>query len=220
MQRTKYLRIFAIALAGLFAIAAFTIQANSQQTGQRFYGQVTVEPAVNDSDGSVVYLLTPNDAPFPSNADAAATAPLYLVVYPLSSTIPADQLNCQPTNCDHANVLPFPNSDYGALTGKDKACTDFNGGNACSSVKGHDHLVGIAPTQGDFNVAWSVKLVFFTPAGFSSGKINERVTTLEQLTALWKAGDVMVAPTPILFNCSSTSERTYEIGTEKVIAYP
>ena len=113
-----------------------------------------MEPAIDYSDGSTVYLLTPDKAPFPSKANPIATASLYLPLYPLNSTVPAARLNCQPNNCDHVNVLPFPNPDYGSLPGNDVRCADFNGGNPCSAVKGHDHLVGVASTQGDFNVAW------------------------------------------------------------------
>jgi hypothetical protein len=56
-----------------------------------------------------------------------ATAPLYLPLYPFSSTVVADDLNCQPTNCDHVNVLPFPSAAYDARPGTDPACVDFNG---------------------------------------------------------------------------------------------
>jgi hypothetical protein len=77
------------------------------------------------------------------------------------------------------NVLPFPDSDYGALPGTDKLCTDFNGGNPCSPVEGHDHLVGIASTHGDFSVAWHVELVIFTHAASLDGKINTEDHDLE-----------------------------------------
>ena len=86
-----------------------------------------MEPAIDYSDGSTVYLLTPDKAPFPSRANPIATAPLYLPLYPLNSTVPAAGLNCQPNNCDHVNVLPFPNPDYGSLPGNDVRCADFNG---------------------------------------------------------------------------------------------
>ncbi len=207
----------AIVLVVLIAVpAAFAQAVNS---GQNALGKSTVEPAVNDADGSVIYLLTPDKAPLPSMANSVATAPLYLVMYPLSSTIDASTLNCTPTNCDHVNVLPFPSTAYGALPGNSKACTDFNGGNPCSFVKGHDHLVGVQPT-GDFNVAWAVKLVFFTSAAFADHAINTRVTTAAQIWALAHSGDVVVADTPIVFNCSRVSEATYDRGTPVVINFP
>jgi hypothetical protein len=118
------------------------------------------------------------------------------------------------------NVLPFPDSDYGALSGSDQACTDFNGGSPCSPVKGHDHLVGVASTGGNFNQAWHVELVIFSPAAFVDGSINTRITTLSQLQALEQSGDVFIVDTPITFSCSVTSKETYERGTPVVIPYP
>jgi hypothetical protein len=59
-------------------------------------------------------------------------------------------------------ALLFPDVDYGALPGSDKACADFNGGGPCSPVEGHDPLLGVASTSGDFNVAWHVKLAVVT----------------------------------------------------------
>jgi hypothetical protein len=219
LQKRRF--IAAISLAALIAFACTTINADGQESGQRNFAQVSVEPAIDYSTGGTIYLLTPIKAPFPAKANAVATAPLYLPLYPVSSTVVADDLNCQPTNCDHANVLPFPDPGfYGALPGTDPACVDFNGGAPCSLVKGHDHLVGVAKTHGDFNVAWTVKPVIFTHKAFEDGKINERITTLNQLMAVVQSGDAVIAPDLVTFNCSVTSERTYELGTPVVIPFP
>ena len=179
-----------------------------------------MEPAIDYSDGSTVYLLTPDKAPFPSRANPIATAPLYLPLYPLNSTVPAARLNCQPNNCDHVNVLPFPNADHGSLPGNDVRCVDFNGGNPCSAVKRHDHLVGVASTYGDFNVAWAVKLLVFTHRAFLDGKINSRITTIAQIEALKASGDLIQLDTPVTFNCSITSGRTYDLGAPIAIPFP
>ena len=136
----------------------------------------------------------------------------------MSSAIAADDLDCQPTNCDHANVLPFPNPDYGLASAQ--VCADFNGGKPCSWVKGHDHLVGVAKTRGDFNVAWTVKPVIFTHQAFVDGKINERIMTLSQLMSLVTSGDAVIEPDLVTFNCTPSSARTYEIGTPTVIPFP
>lgn len=219
MTRTRSLAVSAATALALVACLVSSLPAKAE-SGQRHFARVTVEPAVDLTTGGTVYLLTPDKAPFPSKANPVATAPLYLPLYPLSSSVEADNLNCQPWNCDHVNVLPFQDPDYGALAGSDKACVDFNNGVGCSPVKGHDHLVGIASTHGDFNVAWHVKLVIFTHNAFENGKINTRITTLDQITALVNSGDAFIADTPVTFNCSSTSEATYERGTPVVIPYP
>ena len=183
MLRNRRLPFLAITLVGSLAYLCAANNAFSQESGQRTFGRVSVEPAIDSAKGNTVYLLTPDKAPFPSKANQVATAPLYLPLYPVTSTVLANDLNCQPTNCDHVNVLPFPSPDYGALPGSDQRCVDFNGGNPCSPVEGHDHLVGVASTKGDFNVAWHVKLVVFTHAAFLDGKINTRITTLNQINA-------------------------------------
>ena len=213
--------VVALALAASIAFVSTTINAYGQESGQRNYSGVSVEPAIDYTTGTTVYLLTPIGAPFPSKANPIATAPLYLPLYPTQSTVPAADLDCQPTNCDHANVLPFPDpAGYGALPGTNPACADFNGGQPCALVKGHDHLVGAPSTHGDFNVAWTVKPVIFTDKAFGDGKINERITTLNQLMSLVHSGDVVIAPDLVTFNCSITSERTYELGTPVVIPFP
>lgn len=219
-SHTTWIALFAAAMVVAVASPYVSTKAGGVNSGQRAFGQVEVEPAFDDSTGTGIYLLSPLKNPFPSKANPRATAPMYLVVYPQVSTVPAYELNCQPTNCDHLNVLPFPDSDYGALPGSAQACTDFNGGSPCSPVAGHDHLVGIASTGGDFNQAWHVELLIFSHAAFVDGKINTRVTTLSQIQALVNSGDAFIADTPITFNCSSTSEHNYEVGTPVVIPYP
>ena len=103
---------FASALVVLIAcLCVTTSKAFASDSGQRNFAQVSVEPAVDSSTGDGIYLLTPIKAPFPSKANKVATAPLYIVLYPVTSTVPAFDLNCQPTNCDHVNVLPFPSAD-------------------------------------------------------------------------------------------------------------
>jgi hypothetical protein len=164
-------------------------------SGQRAFGQVTVEPAVDLATGNEIFLLTPDHVPMPSNAAQRAHAPLYLVLYPTASTIDADTLNCQPVNCDHVQTFVYP-------------------------LKGHDHLVGVAHTGGDFNVAWDVVLVAFTPQGFGDGAINNRILTLAQLNAALAAGDVLTIGPVTSFNCSITSPATYLKGTPLTFNVP
>ena len=70
--------VVAIALAGSIAFASATVNAYAQESGQRTFAQVSVEPAIDYSTGNTIYLLTPVKAPFPSKANPVATAPLYL----------------------------------------------------------------------------------------------------------------------------------------------
>ena len=175
------------------AIAAVAGAATTWYTGMRAFGQVTVEPAVDVVTGEQVFLLTPNKAPFPSKPPDKGQAPLYLVAYPTNSTI-TEPFNCTPTTCDHVQSVPLPWYPSNGL------------------LKGHDHLVGIGNTGGDFNVAWDVELDAFTQKGFSDGAINHRILTLDALNAAKSNGDIQAIDTGIVFNCSSTSIGTYLKG--------
>jgi hypothetical protein len=217
MRQIPNLRPFCAALSLTAAVMLFS-NAAFAQSGEVTLGNSTIESAIDDTTGSTVFYLEPKNAPSPVKANGHAIAPLYAVVYPVQSTIPTDSLNCQPTNCDHLNVLPFMDPDYGMAS--TKACGEFNGGAPCSPVKGHTHLLGVASTGGDFNVPWQVYLVLFTPQAFADGTINTRITTLSQLTALENSGEVFTIATPITFLCAIVSQRTYEQGTPMSISLP
>jgi hypothetical protein len=183
----------------LVLIALLGLATSSQAqlpwySGQRAFGRVTVEPAIDDATGNEIFLLTPNNVPLPSHAALRAHAPLYLVLYPTASAIDADTLNCQPVNCDHVQTFAYP-------------------------LKGHDHLVGV-PHTGDFNVAWDVVLVAFTEQGFADGAINNRILTLDQLNAALAASDVATIGPVTSFNCSITSAATYLKGTPLTFTVP
>jgi len=201
-----------VAAVAVVAVVSYAADANAQ-SGQRAFGQATVEPAINYADGSTVYLLTPNGAPFFSKANPAAVAPLYLTAYPATSTLDPTILNCQPNNCDHVNVLPFAAAGY---PNGGNTCLNFGlPANQCSLLIGHDHLVGVPPT-GDYNVAWNVVLVVFTPQGISNGAINNRILTLDQMNNAIEAGDAFTVQTPIVFNCQVVSPRVYFKATPLV----
>lgn len=203
-------KIVLLAFVVVVGLIGFSSAANAQ-SGQVAIGRATVEPALDYTTGSTVFLLTPDKAPFPSRANPHAVAPLYLVTYPATSTLTPSLLNCQPTNCDHVNVLPFPAPGY---PNGGAACTNYGlPANGCALLIGHDHLVGIAKTGGDFNVAWHVTLVVFTPQGVAQGLANTRVMTLNQMSTLVTNGDAFLADTPITFNCSAVSAAVYQRGT-------
>ena len=179
------------------ALLGLAISSQAQlpwYSGQRAFGKVTVEPAVDDATGNEIFLLTPDNVPLPSHAAQRAHAPLYLVLYPTASTIDANTLNCQPVNCDHVQTFAYP-------------------------LKGHDHLVGM-PHTGDFNVAWDVVLIAFTEQGFADGAINNRILTLDQLNASLASGDVIPIGPVTSFNCSITPATTYLKGTPLTFSVP
>ena len=195
LRHSHSLPVF-LGVVGLFIVSNATT-ASAQRpwyTGMRAFGKVTVEPAIDDMTGQQCFLLTPDKAPFPSKAPDAAQSPLHLVAYPTTSTI-TDAFNCTPTTCDHAQRVPLPWYPDGGL------------------LKGHDHLVGLAQTHGDFNVAWDVELDAFTQKGFADGAINHRILTLAALNAAKANGDIIAVDIHVVFNCSSTNIATYLRGT-------
>ncbi len=66
-----------LALAGVlvFSAASAQPQTSGPFSGQRAFGQSTVEPAVNDADGSTVFLLTPNHPPLPLDLEPTGERP-------------------------------------------------------------------------------------------------------------------------------------------------
>lgn len=179
------------------------------QSGQTALGQSTTEPAIDDATGNTVFLHTPDKVPFPSNSNPRASAPLYITAYPSNSTIDRGSLNCQPSNCDHVNVLPFPAPGYpnGGAT-----CVKYGlPAGACGLMAGHDHLIGV-PHTGDFNVAWHVILVVFTPKGFATGAINRRMLTLQDIASAVVNHEAFEVSTDITFNCSIVSSVVYYNG--------
>jgi hypothetical protein len=194
--------IFVLVLAAvcLFPINGF---ADSLPSGERVHGAVTVEPAYNDYDGSIVYLQTPNRlAPLGpnnpiNNVNPHAVAPLYLIVYPPGT---AGTLNCMgaPGNCpDHALVI----------AGVATSVMPSVYGTTASAVPGHDHLVGM-PHTGDFNVPWHVYVELFT-----STAAVRHITTLGGLQAAWTSGDILQLDSGITFLCSVVSAQAYLAGT-------
>lgn len=182
----------------------------SWQTGMRAVGNgATIEPAINDVDGTQTFLITPNNAPFfgggPGTPSPSfkVSAPLYLVTYPLGST--ADQGGAGPLNCytagfwDHL-ASPY-NCDHAQIPG----------------ILGHDHLVGVPSTQkrgGDYNVQWHVLATFFTAQGRADGAMNHRILTLSALQEAQTAGDVSpYVDTGIYFYCAAVSGAVYNGGT-------
>jgi hypothetical protein len=209
-----------IALAAVLVVVAVPSFASASsgdlpwQTGIHATGNSTIEPAVNDITGAQTFLRTPNNSAFwntnqhppgtpipPGLANSAA--PLYLVTYPLQSTVDvgngASPLNCYTEGAFNA-ALPY-NCDHAQIPG----------------IKGHDHLVGVPGSQsagGDFNVAWHVLATFFTAQGIQDGAMNIRILTLADLEEAQADGDVGgFVDTGIYFHCSVVSSSGYMNGT-------
>jgi hypothetical protein len=77
-------------------------------------------------------------------------------------------------------------------------------------VLGHDHLIGVASSVGDFNVLWEPVLVVFTSVATAS----THITTLDQIKAVEASGGAFEIPLPsATFHCSMVSAATYQRGT-------
>lgn len=204
----------------LAAVAILGVASAFAQSGGVVLGHSIIEPAFDDMTGNPVFILETQKSPFPSASSPTAAAPLYAVLYPVQSSVPANMLDCQPTTCDHDNVMMGINTNYGALD--PSICVQFTPIHIpyCSALKGLNILLGIAQTGGDFNVPWHVKFVIFTDQGFEDHAYNTYITKLDQINSLQNSGDVTVMDAPITFNCAPVSETTYSLGTPEVIPYP
>ena len=180
-------------MIGISPVLASTIPSGERQTGQ-----VTIEPAYDDTTGQIIYLATPNKSPNPTPANSHAVAPLYLVLYPPGT---AGTFNCMgvPGNCP----------DHGALVaGAATANMPSVYGTDPTAIPGHDHLVAGPASHGDFNVAWHVYLELFT-----SASAVRHITTDGALDAAIAAGDVIEVDTGIVFTCAVVSAAAYWVGT-------
>lgn len=177
-------------------------------TGEHMIGKAAIEPAYDDVTGNLIYILTPVNAPLPTHANPDhAAAPLYIVAYPPSSKVASDyNLNCEgvPGNCpDHDGLIA------GVATRSESAVY----GSDSTAVPGHDHLLAPPASHGDFNIAWEVKEVVFTPKGEADGLTDTHLTTKAQIAADSANDDVQVIDLGFTFTCAVVSAATYEKGT-------
>lgn len=186
--------------------AAPTRPSNTDATvasGERIVGNAAIEPAFNADNGNPMYLLTPTHAPLPAHADSNAISPLYIVEYPTGSTASGTgRFNCEgvPGNCpDHDGLI--------ASVAAGAEPTVYANG-----VLGHDHI-GDPPGKPDFNVAWEVVVVAFTPQGVADGAVNTRLTTDAAIKAAIAANDAVPVDIGISFNCSVVPATVYWKGT-------
>ena len=194
------LAVLVAAVLGMSPVAAAT------PSGEVTFGQTVIEPAYDDATGTLVYLSTPMHVVV-HPIFARNVAPIYLPVYPIGSTVGASST----LNCQHVPVENCPDhGDLVAGAAQAISAADGFGSVYAGGVLGHDHLVGIASTGGDFNILWEPVLVLFTNAAAA----NEHVTTLDQLDAALVNGDVVEIPVPgLTFNCAAVSAAAYAHGT-------
>jgi hypothetical protein len=202
-----------VAGTAVLLVASSGTAGGSTPSGQRMFGPTTfdptsgsfvggggtIEPAYDDTTGTLVYLSTPNGPPVhvpkkidPSTGMPVNVAPIYLPMYPVGSGIDPATLNCAHVPADGPLLA-------GAAMGIMPSV--YGGG-----VIGHDHLVGIASTGGDFNILWEPVLVLFTNAAAAT----THITTLAQINAAVANGDAIEVPIPpATFHCSSVSAAAY-----------
>lgn len=203
------LKSMLLILALAAGVGAFTtgVLADTLPSGQRTVGQTTIEPAYNDLNGNILYLLTPDHAKMHTNP--RAWAPLYLIMYPTSAAGAVGTMNCAHQPMDNC-------PDHGPLVSglAESAMPSVYG----AGVWGHDHLVtGVPPVGGDFNIAWEPIAVLFT----SNAAANTHITTEAQLDAAVDAGDVIEIPLPqATFLCSVVPAVIYNMGTPVTPAPP
>ena len=203
--------LLALVAAGLLvALTGGPALGSGEPSGERILGQSAIEPAYDDTTGNLTYLLTPIKSPFPTHTNWHSVAPLYLVIYPASSTVPASfNLNCEgvPGNCpDHDGfVAAVATGNVPALDPGEPGVYGTNPG----AVPGHDHLVAIGGSGGDFNVAWEVIEVLFT----NTTAANSHLTTDAAVEAAVLAGHAREVDLGFAFHCSVVPATTYWRGT-------
>src|SRR2546430_5209546 len=198
--------VFAIALC----LLPINVAADSIPTGERAHGSAVIEPAYDDSTGQVIYLLTPQRlAPLSpnnpiNNVNPHAVAPLDLILYPPGTPGNFNCMGAAPGNCpDHAGtVAGLATSLFPGVYGSDPA-----------AVPGHDHLVGVPRTGGEFNVPRRLYPRFFPPQD-----ALDPINTLAQHPPPWASGGIaafqsgMGLDTGITFVCAVVSKSSYAAG--------
>lgn len=197
-----------VAAASLLVAAATAAPATADSTpsGQRTLGQSVLEPVYNDENaGQIGYIKQPENAPQPVNANPVAWAPFYLVVYPVTSTVPSTTtLLCQHLPVD--NCPTHGNSIANLAMAQEP--TVYSGG-----VAGHDHLMDF-PGGPDFNIAWEPTVLLFTPKGVADGTVNTHIVTDAQIQAAITNQDVKVIAVPLrTFICAPVPDVLYDMAT-------
>jgi hypothetical protein len=197
--------VLAAVVSGLGALPAVAGSGPSGEVlhgGNGANGGQVIEPAIDDTTGSLIYLSTPRGVADPVNSNPKAAAPLYLVVYPKGSLDNSVTLNC----------LDFPTEncpDHGPVVAQAAATIDpaVYGPPDGSGVLGHDHLLAPPGSGGDFNIAWVPTLVLFKP--------NVAITHITLLSQITKK-DFIIVP---LDGTNGTPNRTFHCSVVPASIY-
>ncbi len=183
------------------ALGASPALAGGLPSGEHMVGQSSIEPAYNDTNGNLIYLLTPIRSPFPTDTSSHAVAPLYRVEYPPSAEPAVGTLNCMgvPGNCpDHDGIVA------GVATGAMPSVY----GTDPTLIPGHDHLVAPPAAGGDFNIAWNVIEVLFT----NNAAANNHLTTLAAINSAVGSHNAIEINLGFAFHCSVVPAAAYNAG--------
>jgi len=193
-------------------VAVLPAGASSTPSGQRALGQSVIEPVYNDEvAGQIGYIKQPENAPQELPANDKARSPLYLVVYPTTSTL----VGTTTFFCRHLPTENCPTHGNGiANLASLREPSVYGVGGA--GVAGHDHLMDF-PGAPDFNIAWVPTVVLFTPQGVTDGAINHHILTDAEIDAAVTSGDAITVSLPQrTFVCASVPERLYDMATPLV----
>jgi len=201
-----------LAMGATFAFSLFTQSgeaAAAPPSGEVRFANAVVEPAYDDRDGSIAYLMTPESARLAANP--RVVAPLYVVLYPSSVASVIGTVICQHQPMDNC-------PDHGpALAGLAQAVApDVYG----AGVWGHDHLISAPPAageEGEFHVAWMPVAVVFNTLEAAA----QHITTAAQLDLARELGEITEIPLPpATFHGSPVAAAVYRRGTPVVPVPP
>jgi len=211
ITRLAFVRALAGALCTLLPLATFA--SDPVPTGEVQVGQSILEPAYNDSDGSLVYFATPIHVPVTVKPNTPL-APLYLPVYPNTAAGVIGTVSCQHQPVDNC-------ADHGPAVAGIAEMMQPGVYPPCPvpptplcGVWGHDHILAghpaPPPTGGDFNVIWEPIVVLFTDTTHIT-----HITTLSELQDAENAGYVQLVPLgrAASFHCNLVSAAVYDNGT-------
>ena len=195
------LMILLVTLA-MAPMAAFA----SSYSGAHGFGNVSVEPAYDGRTGQEVFILLPNDA---HSQEANAWSPLYLVMYPTSTSI--SMLDCTPDNCDHAQAIP--GTVLSSVADGTPYDTVTTSGGTVGVVAGHDHLLGVDDT-GKMHRTYHVYFALFTTKDgcvptVGAAPWDTEVTTLSQLDSMLGSGCMVTRDTGLIVHAAIVSGATY-----------